>query len=53
LSGGFPRTILRVPVALADLLAHIVQHKLPPQLLALSKKLDEELLKSKTDSAVA
>jgi len=26
---------------------------LPPQLLALSKKLDEELLKSKTDSAVA
>jgi hypothetical protein len=27
--------------------------ELPPQLLALSKKLDEELLKSKTDSAVA
>jgi len=27
--------------------------ELPPQLLALSKKLDEELLKSKTDSALA
>ena len=26
---------------------------LPPQLLALSKQLDEELLKSKTDSALA
>jgi hypothetical protein len=27
--------------------------ELPPQLLALSKKLGEELLKSKTDNAVA
>ena len=27
--------------------------ELPPQLVKLSKKLDEELLKSKTDSAVA
>ena len=27
--------------------------ELPPQLLALSKKLDDELLKSKTNSAVA
>jgi hypothetical protein len=27
--------------------------ELPPQLLALSKKLDEELLKSRTGSAVA
>jgi hypothetical protein len=30
-----------------------ITRELPPQLLALLKKLDEELLKGKTDSAVA
>ena len=29
MGGGFPRTIIRAPVTLADLLAHVVQHNVP------------------------
>jgi hypothetical protein len=43
----------RIDKELREYYRACITGELPPQLLALSKKLSEELLKSKTDSAVA